>query len=341
MNNEWNVRNTVLDITHRWPIIILAFLLGSLIGWGISYFLPSPYQAEASVYVAFNADAFFRNPDDYKNWELGQLNALIYSDEILGETLLRLKSISSDWDQVSIEDIRQSLGAYWRNAGKWRLVAEYPTEDMASQLSETWRDVIVDTVADATDNASEMLKISTAIEINKTAEEQITLRVIKLQNIVDALSSWKESLLVEEIDEPIETLDHWHLLGIFTEISSEDQVYRALLDKIPEPNAPIIEYVDWIDRVLRVIETEIEQLEPQAKEISLRVEQLNQEWKDRSDASNGLTAYLTVKKITEEQIVSRPIRTAPQLALVGGVLAVLLWLVIALSGVLKGEKHDS
>ncbi|MCK4726815.1 MAG: hypothetical protein KAT29_13475, partial [Anaerolineales bacterium] len=221
MNNEWNVRRTILDITHRWPIIILVFLIGSVIGWGVSYFLPSPYQAEASVYVAFNADAFFRNPDDYKNWELGQLNALIHSDEVLSETLIRLKSKSSDWEYVSIDDIRQSLGTYWRNAGKWRLVAEYPDEDMALLLADTWRDVIVDTVAYATDNASEMLKISTAIEVNKTAEEQINLRVIKLQSVLDALSTWSESQLVEEMDEPIETLDRWHLLGILTGISSE------------------------------------------------------------------------------------------------------------------------
>ncbi len=341
MNNEWNVRKTILDITHRWPIIILVFLLGSLIGYGVSYLLPSPYQAEASVYVAFNADAFFRNPDDYKNWELGQLNALIYSDEILSETLVRLKSKSSDWNHVSLEDIRQSLGTYWRNAGKWRLVAEYPAEDMASQLAETWRDVIVDTVAEATNNASEMLKISTAIEVNKTAEEQITLRIIKLKTVVDALSSWKKSRLAEEIDEPIETLDRWHLLGILTEIRSENLVYGAFLDTFPDPDALIIEYIDWVDQVLRLIETKNEQLEPQAKEIYIRVEQLNRDWKDRSDASNGLTAYLTVKKITEEQVESHPIRTTPQLALTGGVLAVLLWLVFALSGVLKGEKHES
>jgi len=341
MNNEWNVRRTILDITHRWPIIILVFLIGSLIGWGVSYFLPSPYQAEASVYVAFNADAFFRNPDDYKNWELGQLNALIHSDEVLSETLIRLKSNSSDWEYVSIDDIRQSLGTYWRNAGKWRLVAEYPDEDMALQLADAWRDVIIDTVAYATDNASEMLKISTAIEVNKTAEEQINLRIIKLQSILDALSTWKESLLVEEMDEPIETLDRWHLLGILTQISSENPVHGALLDTIPEPDVPKIEYVAWVDQVLSVIETEVYQLEPQAKEISIGVEQLNRDWKDRSDASNGLTAYLTVKKITDEQAESQSIRTAPQLALIGGVLAVLLWLVIVLSGVLKGEKDES
>ena len=341
MNNEWNVRKTILDISHRWPIIIFVFLLGSLIGWGVSYFLPSPYLAEASVYVAFNADAFFRNPDDYKNWELGQLNDLIYSDEILGETLLLLKSKSSDWEHVRIEDIRQSLGAYWHNAGKWRLVAEYPDEDMAVQLADTWRDVVVDTVASATNNASEMLKISTAIEVNKTAEETINLRIINLQSLMDALSSWRESILVEEIDEPIETLNRWHLLGILTEISSENSVYQALLDTFPGPDVLIIEYVDWVDLVLSVIMTEIEQLEPQAKEISIRVENLNQEWKDRSDASNGLTAYLTVKKITEEQVESHPIRTTSQLALIGGVLAVLLWLVIALSGLLKWEKHES
>ena len=341
MNNEWNIRKSILDITHRWLIIIFVFLFGSLIGWGVSYILPSPYQAEASVYVAFNADAFYRNPDDYKNWELGQLNALMYSDEILSETLVRLKSKSNDWDHVSLEDVRQSLGTYWRNAGKWRLVAEYSDEDMALQLAETWRDVIVDTVADATNNASEMLKISTAIEVNKTAEEQINLRIIKLQSVIDALSSWKELLSVENMDEPIKTLDRWHLLEVVTEISTEKPVYRALLDTIPEPNAPIIEYVDWVERLLSVMKTEIELLEPQAKEISIHVEKLNQEWKDRSDASNGLTAYLTVEKITEEHVESRPVRTPPQLALIGGVLAVLLWLVFAISGVLKSEKRDS
>ena len=110
--NTWDIRTEILMAGHRWYWVVASFLLGALLGWIISLFWPAPFRAVQDVYVGLNAyratrDLYiaevageqFRNLDDYKNWQMGQLNSLALSDEFLSETLIQLQGIdpSSLW----------------------------------------------------------------------------------------------------------------------------------------------------------------------------------------------------------------------------------------------------
>jgi hypothetical protein len=90
---EWSFRDEILLITHRWPIILLFCLVGSLVGWIISFCSPSPHRATKELYVGLNvyratedrnaaehAGIQFSNPNDYKNWQMANLNSLIFMD---------------------------------------------------------------------------------------------------------------------------------------------------------------------------------------------------------------------------------------------------------------------
>ena len=63
MSNNWNLRADILEITHRWTLPFFAFLIVSLLGIGVSFLLPSPYRAESDLYVAYIADAIYRNQE--------------------------------------------------------------------------------------------------------------------------------------------------------------------------------------------------------------------------------------------------------------------------------------
>src|SRR5512137_1897129 len=94
MINEWSLRDEILTISHRWPLIVLFCLAGSLIGFALSYVWPSPHRATKELYVGLNIDQAledqnaadhakikFYNADDYKNWQMSSLNTLIFADD--------------------------------------------------------------------------------------------------------------------------------------------------------------------------------------------------------------------------------------------------------------------
>jgi uncharacterized protein involved in exopolysaccharide biosynthesis len=58
--HEWELRDQVLAFTQRWPLLVLAFLLGSLLGWSYALVSPGAYRAEAGLFVGFNADLVLR-----------------------------------------------------------------------------------------------------------------------------------------------------------------------------------------------------------------------------------------------------------------------------------------
>ena len=91
MLTESTLRDEILHRAHFWPLPFLVFLAGCLLGWGAALLWPSPYRAETTLHVSYNADSIFRNPDDYKNWQMEELNTLVLAKGTLQETLARLE----------------------------------------------------------------------------------------------------------------------------------------------------------------------------------------------------------------------------------------------------------
>ena len=104
----WNLLDYILTATHRWYVSLAFILAGSLLGLGTSYVFPSPYRATLDLYVGLNAyrspyDSYaeylagqsFRMVDDYKNWQMDQLESFVLSDPFMTELLERLQILKS------------------------------------------------------------------------------------------------------------------------------------------------------------------------------------------------------------------------------------------------------
>jgi hypothetical protein len=125
-----------LSIIHRWPTLIAFTLIGCLVGWGVSLFYPPFYRATASLYVglnpyrAFNDTTFlalanpdYTNIDDYNNWQMSQLNAAIYLDEIIQTTLDRLQERDDAGVQLA-QGATQEAASRMANCWRMELIAE-------------------------------------------------------------------------------------------------------------------------------------------------------------------------------------------------------------------------
>src|SRR5574341_1699883 len=177
--NEWKLRTEILEITHRWPQVLIAFLLGSLLGWGVGLIFPTAHRAQSDIYVAYNGDAIYRNPDDYKNWQFSELEAYSVSNDVLDETLKRLVERDPYWRTVSNDQLREHLRIYWRDAGKWRLVAEWHEQAHATHLAQAWTDAVMEKTSQAAEHAREVLMLDA--QVKAYARDEVSLRLLTAQ----------------------------------------------------------------------------------------------------------------------------------------------------------------
>lgn len=172
MTMDWSLRDEILTAAHRWPLIMIFCLAGAAAGALAALLWPSPYRASRELYVGLNvtqagedrsasqqSGLVFVNANDYKNWQMASLNTMVFMDEILDGTLEQLQRVNPYWDSVSRTELAEMLSVYWRNAGKWRLVAEHPEQDRAIEAVVAWQDVIVAYVHNAVAQANQALSL--------------------------------------------------------------------------------------------------------------------------------------------------------------------------------------
>jgi len=338
MLNEWNPRAEILTATHRWPVIMLFILAGSLVGIAIAYLLPSPYRAEASLLVAYNADVHLRNPDDYKNWQMEQLNLFILSAEVLQETLDRLKTQDQTWSEITIDDLSDKLHVYWRNAGEWRLVAESPDPELADELVNTWEQVILEQIAAASVHASAVLSLSTNLDNLSNQRLELQLRATQLQQIRQALQSWIQATETSSSNEPLDTLEREFLLSRVSSLAGWHPLGIALLDSTPPSDAGALQYIPWLEEALVLLEEDLASIEPQTNQITSEYDEMYAAWSEELKASRGLTAFLIVEPLDQQPDSTLPTRPTRLLAFVGGLVGLLVWGLIWLARPIRQAK---
>ena len=331
MVNEWNPRAEILAATHRWPVVMLFILAGGLIGVAIAYLLPSPYRAEASLLVAYNADVHTRNPDDYKNWQMEQLNLFILSDDVLQKTFDRLIAQDQAWSTSSIESITDRLHVYWRNAGEWRLVAEAATPEQADELVRTWEQVILEQIGEATAHARTVLTLSTNLDNLSNRRLDLKLRAVQLEQIRGALQNWITETEASPSQEPLEALQREFLLSRVSNLAGWHPKGLALLEATPPEDATAQRYLPWLQEALILLEQELSSLEPQTDELNAEYDQLYAAWQEELTATRGITAFLIVEPLDEQPEPARPTRPTSLMAFVGGLLGLLVWSLIWLA----------
>lgn len=337
MVNEWNIRLEVLNAAHRWQVIVLFMLSGSLIGTAIVCLLPTPYRAETSLQVAYSADIHLRNPDDYKNWQMEQLNLLILSPDVLQETSNRLKSQSGDWANNASDDLAQQLHVYWRNAGEWRLVAEANTPDLAQELVATWEQVILNQIRLATGHANAVLEISALLDNLANELVQLRQRKLELEQINQSIQGWIETANPAHSSQPLDTRQRWRLLAQAATAAQWNPEGIATLQAIPPSEAPASDYLPWLEKITTFIDQELELLQPQMDRLSQEYDQLYARWYQERDASRGLTAYLMVTPLEERRPQVQAVRPLGMMIFVGGLLGLLAWGIIWLARPLRRE----
>jgi uncharacterized coiled-coil protein SlyX len=343
------LRDAILIATHQWPVILAFCLAGCLLGWGVSMVWPSPYQATEELYVGLNvyrasqdtnAAAFagglpFNYIDDYKNWQMANLNALVEANDVTRETLDELRAANPYWLNVTREELAGKLHVYWRNVGKWRLVAEDPNPQRASQIASTWQRVVIKTLNHAVAEAQKTMDLDYQLQSLASKQTELGTRLIELNQIQDELQSWEDLA-----DQPADSLKRWQLWSLAANAAGTDPTWITLLEAYPASDAPAAEYSSWVEKASASLKDEIQILQSQLDDIQQEQDRVKKEYAAASQGSRGFSTNMVVEAVSEKPPKAAVVRPVSLLALIGGGIGLIIWALVWLARIAMRARAE-
>jgi hypothetical protein len=336
--NNWDLRAEILAATHRWYLIVAFMLFGALMGWGASNIWPSEYQASLDLYVGLNvyrspydrlaassAGRSFRLVDDYKNWQMEQLNALILTDPFLEEVLVQLQRQDSYWDGYAAQDLRHEMDVFWRNVGEWHLVVKQRSPEHAIQAVEAWSSVVLEKVGEAIEHANRVVVLDnriTVLEGQLLADQDRLNRLIFVKNNLKDIRDGLEGLPSDDVVSPA---DHWKIMALVSLVADWDPSWQILLDAAPEIGSNSADYGEWMGGIQSFIDEEIINLPGEISMIDQLLTNTTQEYEIETESSEGLASTLEIDRISNQSPDFEIVLPKGALSLVGAVLGFLCW----------------
>jgi hypothetical protein len=346
MNNQWSLREEILALSHRWPVIIFFCLAGSGLGWGVSRIWPSPHEATAELYVAINVyralddrnvPIKFNYADDYKNWQMANLNTMIYMDPIIQETLDRLRQQDPYWNNVSRDDLSGMLHVYWRNAGKWRLVADHSRPKYASQAVQAWRNIILEQLTAAIQASQKTMEIDNQLRALAENQVRIISGTVGMQQASAAFKVSRQALAQSPSGQVVDEAERQKLLLTLQNAGARAEI-ASLSETFPAHGSSNGQMVSWLDGAIPSLETAIQSWQARGEELKQQQAQLSQAYAEASKTSLGFSANLQVEPVSVGPPALSSSRPTPTLVLVGAAIGLLAWLLVGAWYVMRKTK---
>ncbi|MFC2025814.1 hypothetical protein ACFLUC_01315 [Chloroflexota bacterium] len=351
MTDEWSLRNEILRTTHRWPIIFTFCLGGILLGWAMSFFWPSPQRAAKEIYVGLDvnhalndrnasehAGVQFNNPDDYKNWQMTNLNVFVKMDLIVAETLSRLKQQDQFWMNVERKDFTKTLNVNWRNAGVWRLVVEGDDLSHNSQAIATWHDVVLEYVQHAVEEAQKSLALDAQLSALATTQAQMVTQLAELTHSRETMESWLTAISLRPEDQLISQSEFAQIQQAFSD-TIPAHTRASIIDTLPAQGAPNRKFIEWLEVTITALDQEILTTQSQIQALEKQNQEVFAHFSETSRRSFGLSANLHIREISSDPPQNYTVRPTGLLILLGGLLGLFIWTALWLSGIaLRSDK---
>jgi hypothetical protein len=346
----WELRNSILAAARRWPAFLAFVILGGLLGWLTSYLSPTPYRATAELFIGLNpyrvpddryvaafGGVVYRNRDDYKNWQMEQLNGLAYFDEVLQAALTSLRSVDPYWEEVTLASIEERLDLFWQSAGIWHLVAVDPDPQRASELVEAWRDAVFEVSNGAIQSSQKLYSLDLQIQALEAEIVDANARQSELVDIRGALQSFRQHLGELPADDQLSLIDRWRLERLAGEAVGFDEDGLTIVGDIPADGAGVGAYLPWLDHLIESIDLELESLPSGLQALESRREQLLTQWDATLASGHGLAATLTVERPSGKAPEVEKVRQSGLVIAVGALIGALLWVILEFMRLNRGR----
>jgi len=182
MQHSWSFLEELVAASQRWYVVVAFILVGALLGAGVALVIPGPYRATSDLYVGLDVYRAMRDlnipirpagANDYKNWQMEDLKLVMTSIPVLNRTLDLLRIEDGYWSDINKRALLEMLDLYWRNAGRWRMVAYHPEEGHARQAVTAWKIASLEEVHEAIAQSREVLILDAKIQALSAKEAEL------------------------------------------------------------------------------------------------------------------------------------------------------------------------
>lgn len=341
MTPTWKLSDAFYLVFHRWPIIVLFLLVGGLVGWGIGYVTPARYRAETQVYVAFNAyrakeDSQFlalarpkyTNIDDYKNWQMAQLDAFLSLDDVLQPVLDSLRQQDAYWQAVTVEQLREMISSEWRNPGSWSLAAERHQAKLAEQAAYTWSEVAIELIQEAVSASHDAILLDEQIVALSAELARLESSKQELLAIQAALQEWLQQTEIFDPEQPLPSDAHLLLVDLAAQAAASRPGIAQTTGGMPDIQAPARQTVAWVQGFAAVLQSNINLLTDTSARLDQQRKSLAGEYAQVYPMSRGLSENLEIQEIQNHP--AQQVQSNALLALVGSAIGLCIWALSAL-----------
>jgi hypothetical protein len=349
--HDWRLSEALYTALHQWPIIILFCLAGALLGWAASYLWPPTYRTRAEVtaslnpYRAYSDTQFFvlanpqyTNIDDYKNWQMSQLSAAIFTDDIIQKTLDDLRQEDSYWNDISLSRLRSMLRAEWRTAGIWTLLADSRSAKRSNQAVRAWSRNAVSGVKEAIFAAEQLIQVDDALRAVVTEQAKTALLQDEYLTTQKSLQEWLGSASSLPQDQPLQPTERWRLLYLTARVAQFAPGWVDILNNQPVADASPEAYVNWINQIIVAMDKELPFLAQREEYLGTQQKLLSENYQDQLAASLGLSPNLVIKSLDKSS--PEVIRPTALLILIGTITGLLVWAVWLFAWITRQKLRD-
>jgi hypothetical protein len=342
---DWRLSEALYEALHQWPIIILFCLAGALIGWAVSYLWPPTYRTRAEIVASLNpyraysdtqffvlANPQYTNIDDYKNWQMSQLSAAIFTDEIIQPTLEELRQEDSYWSDVNISSLRSMLQAEWRTAGIWTLLADSRSAKRSNQAVRAWSRNAVSGVKQAIFAAEQLIQVDEALQSIIAGQAQNTLLQEEYRTTKKTLQELLENATDLPQDKPLQPVERWQVLYLASRVAQFSPAWVEILNNPPAEDALPEDYVNWVEQIIVAINNELPMLTQRGEYLEEQSRLLSSEYENQLAASLGLSPNLVIKSLDKSSPeIIRPTALIILIGTISGLLVWAIWLLASLT----------
>lgn len=352
MDQSWSLREELTASSQRWYVVLIFILIGVLVGLGISWLAPSPYQASSDVYVGLdvyramsdlNVPIEPEGANDYKNWQMEDLEFLLFSQPVLNATLNALRQEDAYWVDINTTQLVEMLNLYWRNAGKWRLTANHPQARYARQAVRAWKETAVPFIQNAVEQSRQVLVLDAQIQATAALQAQALARQSQVDNLSSVLQDWANSLEALPPADPIGEEKHQEiqalLAGAIAGLPASDIAGNRLLQSEVPADATASEYLSETQNTLAFLQSASGSLQFQAADLETALVELKERYSTASQDSYSLSANLVFEDSSNSPPKIIRLRPTGQMILVGAILGLAAWMIHWLSGGLRARNN--
>ena len=347
---DWNLRDKIILFIRNWPLLILVFVGSGIISWSIVHLFPPARSAVAEIYIGVDITRVYDvsslatyaktepfNIDDYKNWQLSQVQAIAESEYLAEQVLNELKILDSDWAEISTLDFISMQGLDWYDVGVWRMRIQTQNNLNALQGVEVWREKLISELHRLILESEDVLEFEGQMRSANDAITKFEIRVYELRILRENIDLVLKKMIDRDPELVVDEITRNELRSLFVGIANDDYVWTQVLNDFPEQDQSPLKYINWINTVKKIIDSDTEKSNLIIENLESDLVVLAEVYVREIKEAEGLSVSLYVDEQSSDPRLESYYQDSV-IGLIGSFLGLLIYIIIWLMRSEKSEK---